>query len=116
MLHAETSEFRLTLGSGLKNAIRVTGMKCINVRTFNLSAPTYIEPLNESIQIPTGKSAQISGEGTNNRVYCTNKDGSIPSDAHIGTLACLDVYINYTDMVTGQSNITYGKIAERYET
>jgi hypothetical protein len=115
-LQAETSELDFRLGNGLKNEIRVVGAKCIKAETWNISAPTYIEPPNQSILIPSGEAAWIFGEGTNNTIYCKNEDGSLPSDAHLDSpVACLSVYINYTDTATGESNTTKVAIRCKYE-
>ncbi len=101
----------LIIGQGSGTDINITGVECINTKTPNPSTPTIIEPLNKSILIRSGGYAQIVGGDTNNKIYCKNEDDSIPP---AGSIGCLNIYINYTNMVTGQSNITHGHIG-RYE-
>jgi hypothetical protein len=113
-LNAETSQLDLGLGQGLGNDIKITGIKCINTETLNLSTPTFIEPLSEFILLPSGKTVHF-GKGTNNTIYCKNEDGSMPLDAHIGNTGCLRLYINYTDTATGKSHIISGRIVAKYE-
>jgi hypothetical protein len=112
-IQAGTSELYLRLGSSLKNDIKIVGAKC--VAAVDVPTPLYIEPLNQSILIRSGTTATIVGEGANNTLYCKNGDGSIPSEARIGNKACLSIYINYTDTVTGQSNITKVSMSGLYE-
>jgi len=115
-LRAGTSELDFTLAQGTGKNINVTGVECIRAETWNSTTPNIIEPLNKSILIMSGGYAQIVGRGTDNRIYCENQDGLIPSDTSVGSLACLSIYINYTDMANGQSHILQTHPSIHYET
>jgi len=118
ILHSGTSELELLLSKWAfyKNEIiRVDGVKCIRSDFWGTAPPTTIEPLNGPVVLTDSDHYyNITGPNTGNRVYCTNEDGSIPVDTSPGNSACLNIFINYTNMETGNSTIIYGKVQSFY--
>ncbi|QLJ53469.1 MAG: hypothetical protein Sv326_1294 [Candidatus Fermentimicrarchaeum limneticum] len=120
-LQPQTSKLYLRLSNGLDHNITINGIQCIKLDSWdNLPlAPSYIEPLNHSIQIGPRSVATVAGFGnsysnSSNTVICNNRDGSMPSDTSYGAPACLHLYINYTDTTTGGSYVAPGEIYIRY--
>jgi len=118
------------------NEYKINGIKCIKANSWSMqgelvaSTPSYIGPPNESAENCTGYASlvydfkngtlvNVTGESCNSyvytyKVYCTDEDASIPVDTSPGTAGCFDVYMNYTNVTSGETYIATAKMSARY--
>jgi hypothetical protein len=114
----QNGELDLEIGQGIGHQIKITGAAC----TMNLS-PEYMNNSNvnnyasDPIEMSYGTSAKISKLGTSHTLICTNEFGNpildtskVKSDH--GYLQ-FRLYLNYTEMDTNKSGITWGQLAYR---
>lgn len=125
-LHAGSSQlelkFDLESSSFLSQYFRINGIKCIKANRWSMqegwvsSAPAFIEPLNESMKNCTRTWGANWGtfQECTYMLYCTNEDGSIPADTSPGTGGCFNIYMNYTNLTSGETYIATARMSARY--
>ncbi len=116
-LNSGTSELDLRLGNGLEHDIQINRIKCVRIDSVDEagSQQSFDGQLQQPVMLQSHYLADVTGLSTKNKLYCTDKDGSIPVDTSLGTTYCFKLYVEYTDLVNGSSITASGTLVGRYE-
>ncbi|NYZ76470.1 hypothetical protein H0N98_04425 [Candidatus Micrarchaeota archaeon] len=110
VLRLGDSRLEISLTQNTGSLINITSFVC----TSRNEIPGVMPRLNNSVLIPNGEQAYVSGGNSGNTIICTGQDGrSIPS-ASSGDVYSGNIYIMYTEVKTGTVKFVNGTIVMAY--
>ena len=114
-LNANSGELNLTIRQETGHTINITGVSCTQNLSSNYMNETSINNyLNNPITISSGAQKIVSQPSTLYVTSCKDTTGNPPADMKAGSTYYGLIYINYTELDTGNSKIVKAAFSSKY--